>query len=133
MRTRLLLVLVPALLATPGCRSDATDPLGANLPAVGNAQNSFGFSVLARTLDLDRSYALVFAADSVTVGLAVVGYRAGSAEFQLLDPSGRVLFSRDLAGDIAEGNARFAAARPATARVRFSGYSGTVAIGVAGK
>jgi hypothetical protein len=134
MRARLLFaVLLPLLVSTVGCQADLTGSAGSNLPAVGNARNSFGFSVRARTLDLDQSYLLSFDADSVSVGLAVVGYGAGSAEFQLLDGSGQVLFSRDLGANTAEGNASLAVRRPATARLRFSGYSGIVAIGVGGR
>ncbi len=134
MRTRRLLALLsPLLLAMAGCQADVTGSAGSNFPAVGNARNSFGFSVLARTLDLDRSYALAFDTDSVSVGLAVAGYGAGSGEFQLLDEAGHVLFARDLGGNIAVGSAPFAAPRPATARVRLSGYSAVVAIGVNGR
>jgi hypothetical protein len=134
MRTRSLhAFILPLLLSFAGCQADVTGSSGSNLPAVGNARNSFGFSVRARTLDLDQSYPLSFDADSVSVGLAVVGYGAGSAEFQLLDASGQVLYSRDLGANTAEGNASLAIRRPAAARVRFSGYSGIVAIGVGGK
>jgi len=131
MRSRTLQrFLLPAWLIAASCTVDATAFGPDNVPTVGSQRNSFAFAVIGRTLELDQSYALSFDADSVSVGLAVTGYAAGSGSLELRDASGQLVFARDLAGNAAEGASAPTAARPATARLRFAGYTGMVAIGV---
>ncbi len=123
-------VLLPVWLIVAGCTMNETGLGTINIPTVGSQHNSFAFAVVARSLDLDRSYALTFDADSVSVGLAVTGYGNGFGSLELRDAAGHVVFSRDLTGNVAEGTSAPVRARPATAHLQFGRYTGVVAIGV---
>ncbi len=125
---------LPALLVLAGCMEGPISGIdAANTPAVGSQRNSFAFSVLARACDLDQTYPLTFDSDSASVGVAVTGYRGGSGTLEVLDAAGQLVFSWSLAGNVAEGTTAPLTARPATARVHLTGYTGTVAIGVHGR
>ena len=131
MRSRTLQrCLLPVWLITASCSLSETGPGTINVPTVGSQRNSFAFAVVARSLELDQSYSLSFDADSVSVGLAVTGYAAGSGSLELRDASSQLVFSRDLAGNVAEAASALPTAHPATARLRFTSFTGTVAVGV---
>ncbi len=123
-----------AVLTILACGSDSTGPdNGApNVPVIGNGPNAFGFAVLADGLTLDRTYQLSFTSDSSSIGLAVSGYGGGAGTFELFDEAHALLFARPLNGNIAEGQADVRVGRPAEVRLRFTGYTGSVAIGVNG-
>ncbi|MEZ4698277.1 MAG: hypothetical protein R2832_17800 [Rhodothermales bacterium] len=129
---RLSLLAAVFGLALTSCSTDSTND-GFDIPAVvGNARNSFGFSVIAKSLDADDTYTLDFECDSITVGITVAGYGGGSATLELRDAAGGLILSRDLGRAIAEGAAAIAG-DPATANLQFEDYSGIVSLGIAAK
>lgn len=120
---------VSILACDPGS-STIIDTTGVNMPSVGNQPNAFAFAVLADGLTLDRTYQLTFTSDSSDVGLTVAGYVGGTGSLELRDATGATILTRALDSNIAEGSAGQRIGRPASARIRFTGYSGTVAIGI---
>ena len=140
LRLAALTVALIALTLNVGCADSFVTPEtlvpgdlipGGLPPAVGNTTDSFGFAVTADDLAFEQDYALSFTGDASQVGLSVVGYSNGTASLELLDEDGTVLYARNLAQNVAEG-AQTVAGRPASAVLRFEGYSGIVSVGVSG-
>jgi hypothetical protein len=132
-RSIVALAAIACCLALVSCDDETTGPDPSGTTAVGNAPNAFGFSVVARDLAFDRSYDLNFDSDALDVGVAVVGYDGGAASFQLIGEDGLPFYSRDLAGNIAEGTAQLTGHRPMRAVIAFVGFSGIVSLSVAGR
>ncbi|MEL6612348.1 MAG: hypothetical protein AAFN13_04265 [Bacteroidota bacterium] len=140
LRLAALTVALFALTLNVGCADSLVTPEtlvpgdlipGGLPPAVGNTTDSFGFAVTADDFAFEQDYALTFTGDASQVGLSVVGYSSGTASLELLDEDGTVLYARNLAQNVAEG-AQTVAGRPASAVLRFEGYSGIVSVGVSG-
>lgn len=125
----LLPVLLVACLTLTACSENTVGPEIESAPAVGNATDAFGFSVVAQSLDFDEAYPLTFTRDTVSVGVTVTGYEQGQGRVELFDADGTLLYSRTLSGNVAEGTQQVMG-RPARAALRFDDFTGIVALGV---
>lgn len=130
-RARLAATALLPLLA--GCVDYTTGlpAAGSNTPVVGQAPGAFGFDVVARGWTADESYALGIDTPTITVGLTITGYRAGTGTLAVTGADGRVVFTRSLAGNVAQGSTAATGQPPFTAHLRATGYTGIIALGIA--
>jgi hypothetical protein len=104
-----------------------------NIPAIGKAANSFGFSVLAESFSFQEEFPVTFNASPLNIGISVTGFKAGSGRLDLMGPDGTLIFTKAIGQNLAFGETVPLATPPQKAIVSFTGFTGIVAIGVAGK
>ncbi len=118
--------------ALTGCTSvtDSGSTTTANVPAIGQTAQAFGFSVLAQDFTFEDRYASPTQGDSVVVGLAVFGQVGGSALVEVADSTGTTLWQRTVTQSVAQGQTTVHGTPPYTVHLRFTGFSGVFALGV---
>ena len=121
-----------ALLAAACSPSDYVGPGGynANIPVVGANPGQFGFAVTARGWTSDQTYTPDLSTGSLQVGLSIVGYGGGTGVIAVTDADDAAVFSRSLAGNVAEGSTVVHGRPPFRVRISATGYTGVVALGV---
>lgn len=125
-----------ALLACAGlaaCGDDAyvvAEPPGSNAAVVGQSAGRFGFAVQARGWTFDQTYTAELRAATLAVGLAVGGYRGGTGSVTVTDSAGTVVFARDLAGNVAQGNTVVRGRPPHRVRIVAANWAGSLSLGV---
>jgi len=102
-----------------------------NIPVVGMSDGEFGFAIAARDWTYDQSFVPELASNALHVGMVVAGYTGGTGTLTITDSTGASVFSRDLAGNIAEGaSTTVHGTPPYHVRVTTARYSGTISVGI---
>jgi len=135
-RTCNVALFVGLAVALAGCLADdvgGPGGAGTNFPTVGLTSRELGFSVIANAFTFEQTYASPTQGDSLDIGLAVTGYGGGSARIEIADADGVARFALTVTQNVAQGQIAPGGRPPYTVHLRFAGFTGVFALGVAAR
>jgi hypothetical protein len=104
-----------------------------NLPVTGNVQNSFSFTVNARSFNYSQNQGVQINANTLDIGITVTNFVSSSGKIVIEDRSGISVYEKDLNGAMVSGSMLQLTAVPKTVNLNLSNFTGDVIIGLSGK
>lgn len=131
----LVFSIILFVIVLSGCKNSnpyTPDNSSYNKAVIGNASNSFSYTIDAQHYTYDQKLPIQFDAKSLSIAASVTNFVVGSGNLIIMDSAGTALYDRKLTGPLAAADLIEIFNQPKFVSISFTNFTGKVSINFSG-